>query len=111
MIQVDTLVDSVLLYGQVSHNYRALRCKMGHPTDVPVLNQEPSGVSPSLRSIVRYGASQSVTVSRDMGPLSVSAAFPVLVVVFFFPLLLLYLPYISLSALDPPAGPEILQLL
>ena len=68
-ISRDTCHDSIAklfracFYG-VSHDYRAIRCKMGYRTDVPVKSQ---GVGyrttlgecqPPLKSIARYGVSQ-----------------------------------------------------
>ena len=62
----------------VSHNYRAIRCKMGYRTDVPVRNHVPrGGIAPFWGSAnlpkkvsrdMGY-RNDSIAISRDMGPL------------------------------------------
>ena len=65
-------------YG-VSHTYRAIRCKMGYRRDVPMRNLVPrEGVAPfwgtpnlPLKVSRDMGyRSDSIAISRDIGPLS-----------------------------------------
>ena len=69
-------------YG-VSHNYRAICCKMGYRTDVPMWNEVPrGGIAPfwgnaNLPEKVSRDMgyrSDSIAVSRDMGPLRYNLA-------------------------------------
>ena len=83
-ISRDTFSDSIAklfraCFPGVSHKYRAICCKMGYRTDMSVSNKAPrGGIAPCWGiagmaekvSRDRGYRSDTIAVSRDMGPLS-----------------------------------------
>ena len=83
-ISRDTFSDSIakrfrVCFPGVSHEYRAIRCKMGYRTDMFVQKKAPSGGIAPCWGIAgmaekvsrdRGYRSDTIAVARDMGPLS-----------------------------------------
>ena len=83
-ISRDTFSDSIAklfraCFPGVSHKYRAICCKMGYRTDMSVYNKAPRrgiapcwGIAGTAEKVSRDRGyrSDTIAVSRDMGPLS-----------------------------------------